>query len=377
MKTTNFALMLMLLAIVGCGGGDEKAEDPAKEDVSNEQAQAQPATDPSGWPVFVVAPSEYPSWSTFMTAGKAGFINPKQGGEPGTIETEYEIDIVLDVNDYDTCLQKYGAGAVDAVCITNTDILQIALSKSSTAICPTSTSDGADAIIAVGADSIEALKGTTIFGLEKSVSHFQVVASLKAKGLNPKDYTFKNLDPEAAALAIQTGSADVTAIAVWNPYKMQTIRKNTKAQNLLDSTAIKEQIIDMIVISNESLAKPGGKKFAEALCATFYAVSDKLADPKTSDATTKSLGEDFSSLNLEDMRQCLTETSFYSTPQDGTKLFKSEKFQKTTTPEVITTCQEIGALDTGKQPTIGWNDPSTQLNFDTTIMESVIAKSSN
>ena len=376
MKIPKFALMIAALAMfsmAGCGdGNDGDGKEPAEGEGGGEAGETAQKTDPSTWPAFTLAPSEYPSWSVFMTAGKAGFINPEKGGEPGTIETKFQVDIVLDVNDYDTCLQKYGTGAVDAVCITNTDILQISKTRESTAICATSTSDGADAVIAVGATKLEDLKGLTTYGLEKSVSQFCFVAALKAKGENPADYKFQNLDPEAAALALQTGSNDVKSICVWNPFALQTLRKQKSSTRILDSTAIPEQIIDMVVISNEALAKTGGQNFADAVCATFYAVNEKLADPKTADAMTKALGEDFSSLNLDDMKICLTETSFYAKPQDGTKLFKSEKFQKTTMPAVVKTCQEIGALD-GASPTIGYNDPSKQLNFSTASMERVAA----
>lgn len=374
---TNFGLMFAIagaLALGGCNkGGDQPPaeDDPAPTEVQPGDTPAATVTPEESSDVLFVgtlAPSEYPSWSVFMTAEKAGFINGKKG-EQGTIEKKYNVDIVLDVNDYDTCLQKYGAGTVDAVCITNTDILPIAQSRRSTASQPTSTSDGADAVIAVGIDDLQGLKGTTTYGLAKSVSQFCFVASLKAKGENPSDYKFENLDPEAAATALQTGSNDVKSICVWNPYKMQTLRKTNGSKNLLDSTAIPEQIIDMVVIATETIEKPGGDRFATAICATFYEVNKKLADPKTADATATALGEDFSNLGLEDMRKVLTETSFYSTPQDGSKLFESEKFQKTTMPAVIKTCQEIGILKTGEQPTIGYDDPSAQLNFTTKFMK--------
>ena len=361
-----------ILAFAGCS--KPPAEESPPPDVTDPGTAAAPQTPttPTTGVMFTgtLSPSEYPSWSVFMTAEKAGFINGKRG-EQGSIEKEHNVDIVLDVNDYDTCLQKYGAGTVDAVCITNTDILPIALSRQSTAICPTSTSDGADAVIAVGIDTLEQLKTETTYGLAKSVSQFQFVASLKAKGENPAEYKFENLDPEAAATALQTGSNDVKSIAVWNPFKMQTLRKTSGSKNLLDSTAIPEQIIDMVVVSNETLKKPGGDRFGQAICATFYAINGRLADPTTADATATALGEDFSSLNLADMQKCLTETSFYSTPQDGSKLFESPKFQTTTMPAVITTCQEIEVLKPGTQPTIGWDDPTKQLNFSTQYMKAV------
>ena len=377
------ACALALIATAGCNnsapeGVDEVTPDAVAPDAENgktnqkDDTQADGRAVTGGGELFVgtIAPSEYPSWSVFMTAEKAGFIDGKQGAQ-GTIEKKYNVDLVLDVNDYDTCIQKYGAGTVDAVCITNTDILPIALGRKSLAICPTSTSDGADAVVTVGIDNVEGLKGTTVYGLEKSVSQFCFVAALKAKGENPAEYTFANLDPEAAATALQTGSNDVKAICVWNPFKMQTLRITKGSTNVLDSTAIPEQIIDMVVLANETAQKPGGDRFAQCICATFYEINNRLADPATADATATALGEDFANLSLDDMKKCLTETSFYSTPQDGIRLFESEKFQTTTMPAVVKTCQEIEVLKPGAQPTIGFNDPSKQLNFTTEYMQAV------
>jgi ABC-type nitrate/sulfonate/bicarbonate transport system substrate-binding protein len=372
MRFTKFVMLFAACGMFGISGCGSDAETENAAGPATTPGQLGETTIDAQGPLVTVkvAPSEYPSWSAFMTAEKAGFVNGK-AGEMGTVEEKYNVDIVLDVNDYDTCLQKYGAGTVDAVCITNTDILPIAESRKSTAICPTSTSDGADAVITVGVDDLEGLKAVTTYGLAKSVSQFCFVAALKAKGQNPADFKFENLDPEAAATKMQTGSPDVKAICVWNPFKMQTLRKTKGSKNVLDSTAIPEQIIDMVVMANESLEKPGGDRAAQAICAVFYAINEKLADQETRDATTTALGEDFSNLNLEDMRLCLTETSFYSTPQDGTKLFESEKFQTKTMPAVVATCQEIGILETGKQPTVGYNDSSKQLNFSTKYMKAV------
>ncbi|MGD9714853.1 MAG: hypothetical protein AB7V46_22750, partial [Thermomicrobiales bacterium] len=169
-------------------------------------------------PAFSLATSEYPSWSTFMVAGKAGLINPDEGGEPGTLEKKWGVDIVLYVKDYDPCLTMYGNGSVDAVCMTNMDSLNPALGRPSTAIMPTSTSVGADKVIGVGFDPkfnqnitkgqhvANFLKGKKTYGLSKSVSEYVFVRGLQVMELNPKDFEFVNLEPSAAATALQTGS---------------------------------------------------------------------------------------------------------------------------------------------------------------------------
>ena len=41
-------------------------------------------------------------------AAKAGLINPKEGGEPGSLEKKWGVDIVLHVKDYDPCVRLVG-----------------------------------------------------------------------------------------------------------------------------------------------------------------------------------------------------------------------------------------------------------------------------
>lgn len=353
-----FALAAFV-AIIGCG-----SDTPPDTAVS--------ATSSENLPVFTLATSEYPSWSTYLVAGKAGLINGAKGGEYGPLEKKYGIDIVVDAMDYDPCITKYASGTVDAVAITNIDVLNPALSQGSTAICPTSTSVGGDKIIAVGYSSLESTKDTSVFGLDKSVSKYEWYRALELKGQNPADYKFESLDPAAAATAIQTGSDRIKAICVWNPFAMETLRKNPNSKVLADSSEIPEEIIDMIVVSNASLAKEGGEQFAKLLCDVYYQVNERLNSKEQSvaDATLTALGKDFSNLSLEDMRKVVKDTRFYATADAGTKLFESQKFQKTMTDTVVPTCKKIEILE-GKEPTIGYNDPSKQLNFTTKYMTAV------
>jgi len=363
-----FGMLLAVTTLIGCGGNDGGDAAP---DNSGEQASGQTGqTSNDSYPAFVHTASEYPSWSTFMVAAKAGLINPEQGGQHGTLETKYGVDVVLQVKDYDPCITLYANGTCDSTCITNMDALNPAMGRKTTIIMPTSTSAGADKVIAVGATSIDDLKGLTTYGLAKSVSQYCFVRGLQTQGLNPADFQFKNLDPAPAATALQTGSGDVKAISVWNPFALQTLRTNKDAKEIFSSTTIPEEIIDCVVIGNDSLEKPKGKEYAACLCEIFYEVNKRLnsSDSSVSDATLTALGEDFSKLPLEDMRIVVQETRFYGTPAAGIALFENQKFQTQTMPTVITTCQQIGVLEEGQQPTVGFNDDSKQLNFTTEFM---------
>jgi len=311
---------------------------------------------------FSLAWSEYPSWSVFGVAGELGLID-KDAGKLGEFEKKWNIDIVLKQADYDPCIQLYGAGTVDAVCFTNMDVLGPADKRPSVAILPTSTSKGADACIAVGGiDSIEGLKGVTTYGLERTVSQYCFERCLEQKGLKVADYPFSNMDPAVAAQAIQAGDEKVRSIIVWNPFVMQTLKSKSDAKVLFDSSSIPEEIIDMVVVGKDSLAKPGGKNFAMAILDVYYEINRRMADPKTADETLIAIGAKFSSLNLDEMKLIVQQTSFYSNPGAAIELLESSKFQKETMPAVAAFCESHAIIE--KKPSIGYSDASSQVNID-------------
>lgn len=360
----------MLFFVIGCGGSppDEAS------DSGGESSGGAPTVATGDLPVFTLDTSEYPSWSTFIVAGNAGLVNPAKGGDHGPMEIKYGVDVVIQAKDYDSCLTEFANGACDAVCMTNIDSLNPAMGRACTAICPTSNSVGADKVIAVGVDDIDGLKGLTVYGLSKSVSEYTWIRGLEQSNKNPTEFSFLNLDPGAAAIALQNSSGEVKAICVWNPFAMQTLRKAQGAKEIYSSDLIPGEIIDQIVIGNDSLARPGGEAFATCLCDIQYTVCDKLwsSDMAVQNATRTALKEDFApSLTLEDMEIILTETSFYPSAETGIALYTSAEF-KTDMDTVVTTCQTIGVLEVGKSPTIGYDSGNNQLTFSTKFMKLVL-----
>lgn len=278
-------------------------------------------------PSFSLAWSEYPSWSVFGVASDVGLIDGAKGKQ-GSIEKKYNVDIELRQADYDPCLQMYASAAVDSVCITNMDALNPSLTRKSVMILPTSTSNGGDALVAVGASDIKQLKKPKkIYGLTKSVSEYAFVRALLKKGEDPANYEMANMDPGAAAQALQTNQPGIEAIMVWNPFILQTLKLRKDAKVVLDSSLIPGEIIDSVVIAKESLSKPGGEAFAKAVAEAYYEVCKRMADAKTADETFVALGAKFSSLSAAEMRTVCTQTKFYSTPSDGAALMTGKELQ--------------------------------------------------
>jgi NitT/TauT family transport system substrate-binding protein len=329
------------------------------------------------YPTFSLAWSEYPSWSTFGVLNEIGLINGKEG-ELGPIEKKWKVDIVLQEMDYDSTIQLYATGKADAVCITNMDILSPSLSIQSVAIMPTSTSYGADAlIVSEKIKNANDLKKVKVSGLDLSVSRYTFERNLEIRGLNPSEYNFKNLDPATAALQFQQGQLE--AIVVWNPFVLDTLEKKPGSKILkdekgkpFDSTMIPGEIIDMVVISKNSLERPGGSNFAYAVIEAYYELNKMLQDPVKKDDTLIALGEKFSNLGLESMKKVVQQTKFYKTPNEALKLFKGKEL-KDTMLKVVKFCKKYGIVN--KEPSIEYGAfKKAGLTFDPSYIEKISGK---
>ena len=326
-------------------------------------------------PVFSLAWSEYPSWSTFGVAHEIQLINGKKG-KLGPIEEKWGVDIELKEAEYEPCLVMYAAGQCDAVCITNMDVLNPSLARKSVAVLPTSTSHGADACIVTGAISdVKDLKGRKVYGLAKTVSEYCFVRNLEILGEKESDYTFSNMDPGAAALAMRQKQEGYDAIVVWNPFVLETLNKRKDTKVLFDSTTIPGEIIDMVVVAQDSLDRPKGKEFACAVIDTFYAISARIEDPATRDETLVALGEKFSHLELESMKKVVQQTQFYKTSAEGLGLFKGKDLPGIM-EKVVAFCVSHDIVD--KKPVVGYGEKAAasdaMLRFDPTYIEAAAAK---
>lgn len=359
MKRTTLGLLFAIFATVGMAGCNSGST------TTNTGGGAGDAPSASAGP-FTLAWSEYPSWSVFGVADEAGLLD-KAEGQLGTLEKKWNVDVVLKQLDYEPCLAAFGNSTTDGVCITNMDVLAPSLGRKSVAILPTSTSAGADACIVSGINSLEELKGKQSFGLEASVSQYMFERALEELGQNPKDFPFSQMDPAAAAIAMQNRQDGINSIVVWNPFVIQTLGAlKGDAKVLFDSTKIPEEIVDMVVLGEDVLNKPGGKAFAYCIVEAFYTVNNMLEASTTRDDTLVSLGKKFGALPLEDMKVIVQQTQFYKTPQDGIALFSNQTFQTELMPRVIDFCAGHGIVE--QKPAITFGSDPAQLRFDTSYM---------
>jgi len=360
--TTLFAVALLLAA---CGK-------PAKKESSKTSPKD---SSNSNVPVFSLAWSEYPSWSTFGVAHEIGLIDGR-AGKMGPLEKKWGVDIELKEADYDTCIVMYGAGKCDAACLTNMDSLNPCLTLQTVCIIPSSTSFGADALLVPqDVKDIKQLRGKNIYGLANSVSQYCFARNLELLGENEKDYKFTNMDPGAAALAMQLKKTGYESIIVWNPFVLDTLNKRKDVHRLFDSTKIPGEIIDMVVMSQASLDRPGGQAFACAVIDTFYEISRRIVDPKTHNETLIALGEKFAHLDLPTMEEVVKQTKFYSTPTAGLERITGKEIDGLM-KRVVDFC--VSHKIVPNNPSIGYGNkaaaPTANFRLDPTYIQEYVVK---
>lgn len=326
-------------------------------------------------PSFSLAWSEYPSWSVFGVAHANKLIDG-QAGRQGPIEKKWGVDIVLKEAEYEPCMTMYGAGQCDAVCITTLDALNPALGRPSVMVLPTSTSAGADALlVSETIRDVKQLRGQKVYGLAKSVSEYCFNRNLELLGEKPEDFVFSNMDPGAAAVAMQQKQAAIGAIIVWNPFVLETLNRRKDVHVLFDSGKIPNEIIDSVVVAQASLDKPGGRQFACAVADVFYQVNQRLADPATRDDTLVAIGEKFSHLDLPAMKTVVQQTRFYGTPKEALDLMTGADL-KALTQRVVDFCVKQTIVP--KAPTLGYGTKAeagaVALRFDPSFVREVAAR---
>jgi NitT/TauT family transport system substrate-binding protein len=178
--------------------------------------------------------------------------------------------------DYVASMDAYGAGKVDAVCMTNGDALVTgATAKPSVAIVINDYSNGNDMFIgAPGIDSVTDLKGKKV-GLEEGfVPHLLVLKALESHGMTEADITIVNTPTDKTPQVLKTG--DVDAICAWQPNSGTALKEVEGSKPIFTSADAPGLIYDCLCVSPESL-KEHRAEWAKVV-KVWYQIVDFLKD---------------------------------------------------------------------------------------------------
>lgn len=258
-------------------------------------------------PSFDVAWTLYVGWMPFAYMADQGIID--------RWADKYEIDInLVQVNDYIEGINLYNAGRFDAATMANMDALTIpaAGGTDSTVLLITDYSDGNDAVVLKGSDSMEDIAGKDVYLVQYSVSHYTLARALDEHGMSERDVrTVNTSDADIVGVFAQN---DVEAVTIWNPQLGEVLR-NPDANVVFDSSDIPGEILDMLVVHTETLEEY--PEFGKAMVgAWFETMAIMYGDDEEARENARSDMAEAAGTDLEGYERQLDATFMFTTPEE-------------------------------------------------------------
>jgi len=192
---------------------------------------------------------------------------------------EAGVDVKFEWFDYSASMDAFAAGKLDAVGVTNGDMLVMGSGGAKgTVVLITDYSSGNDMLVAKpGIKSVKDLKGKKIAVEVGLVDHLLIVNALTKAGLKGSDVTLVNA--KTNELPQVFASADVAAIGVWQPVAGEALKGVPGSRAIYTSADEPGLIYDVFV------ATPASAKTRRADWLKVLKVWDKVVayinDPKT------------------------------------------------------------------------------------------------
>lgn len=278
-------LGLLALLVAACSGGEQEPAGPRTE--------------------FSIGWSIYAGWMPWAYAQQAGIV--KKWGDKYGITIE-----LVQVNDYIESVNQYTAGKLDGVTVANMDALTIpaAGGKDTSAIILGDYSNGNDAVLLKGADSVAAIKGRQVYLAELSVSHYLLARALEKNGMKLADV--KTVNTSDADIAAAFASPDVNAAVAWNP-QVTTMKGVAGAKAVFTSADIPGEILDLLVVDTATLkANPN---LGKALAGIWYETMTLMARQDAEGAAARAAMAKLAGTTPAEFEGQLATTYLYTDPK--------------------------------------------------------------
>ena len=267
---------------------------------------------------YRIAWSIYVGWMPWDYAQRSGIVDKWAEKYGITIE-------VVQFNDYIESINQYTVGAFDGCTMTNMDALTIpaAGGVDSTALIVGDFSNGNDGVVLKGeGKSIEDLRGQNINLVELSVSHYLLARALESADMTERDLTVVNTSDADIVAAFTTD--DVSSVVTWNPL-LAEVQSMGGVSTVFDSADIPGEIIDMLVVSTESLEDP---RFAKALVGAWYEVMS-LMNSEAEGTEVKSMLAEAAGTDLSGYNAQLQATQMFYQPNPAVSFVRSIDLRNT------------------------------------------------
>jgi len=254
---------------------------------------------------FTLAVSIYAGWMPWYYAKDQGII--KKWAE------RYKIAIDVVEMDYIPSVEAYVAGQVDAAVMANMEALAMPAKAGvdTTVVIVGDYSNGNDALLVRGVSDVKGLKGSEVYLVELSVSHYLLARALEMHGVKESELKVVNTSDSDIAPAFIANKSQ-KAVVTWNPMVM-SIEQTPGVSKIFDSSKIPGEILDLLVVNTKVLNEE--PRFAEALVGAWYEVMSLMSQrgPEADKAMTAMAKRSNASLN--EYKAQLRTTAMFWTPE--------------------------------------------------------------
>jgi NitT/TauT family transport system substrate-binding protein len=269
---------------------------------------------------FHIAWSIYVGWMPWAYAAESGIM--KKWADKYGIEVE-----LVQVKDYIESINLYTAGNFDGCAMTNMDALTIpaAGGVDTSAVIIGDFSNGNDGVVLKSGPSLADLRGRRIGLVEYSVSHYLLARALETAGLTENDVTIVNTS-DASIVDTFAATPDMTAVVTWNP-QLAAVLKVPKANLVFDSSMIRGEIIDLMVVNTQTLRD--NPDLGKALAGAWYEAMATMERQDEEGAAALEFMAKASGTNLVGYKAQLEATRLFSDPQSAVAFAKSADLPNT------------------------------------------------
>jgi NitT/TauT family transport system substrate-binding protein len=304
----SLVAMLFIAGTIGLVGCSSKSDKP----------DTKPNTPaPTAKKHFRVGVSIYSGWMPWYHANSNGKL--KAWADAYNLEIEF-----IPYADYPSSLDAYSAGKIDALVATNMDSLAIAAASGieTTSIVMGDFSNGNDAVLVRNGLNVAALKGKTVYLVEKTVSQYMLVRFLEQNGLSEKDVNIVNVsDSDIAPQFMASKTQEV--VVTWNPMVMEIKAKTNGVGQIFDSSKIPGEIQDLLVVNTKVLN--GTPDLGRALVGAWYeTLSEMTQRGPVMEGALKSMA-DLSKCSLEEFKGQMSTTAMFYTADKASEFTKSKE----------------------------------------------------
>jgi NitT/TauT family transport system substrate-binding protein len=224
-------------------------------------------------PSFTVGWSIYAGWTPYYYMNKSGILRKWAD--------KYNVSIKVQRFDYAPSLDAFVAKNIDACAMTNMEALDMPAASGvpTTVVLIGDYSNGNDALLTRNGVQMKDLAGKKMLLVQKTVSEYLFDRAMTMNGLRAQIKQVRLINTSDSDIAAGfLGDSSAAAVVTWKPMVSQIV-KQKGVVSLFNSSQIPGEILDLMVVRTDVLARPdgAGQRFAKALTGAWYEVLAQMS----------------------------------------------------------------------------------------------------